>query len=148
MGLQTLATALEEFLKGAVLEKNRRALQRGFDELILSERKEGKPPVAAKKTSPKSSGISFQSRYPAAWASGAKPLILPTGEWRSLAPLLDPKTCRQCGWCSVYCPLGCMKPGDDGYFHPDLNYCKGCGICAHECPAQAIRMVAEEVSES
>jgi Pyruvate/2-oxoacid:ferredoxin oxidoreductase delta subunit len=26
----------------------------------------------------------------------------------------------------------------------DYDYCKGCGICAQECPAKAIRMVAEQ----
>ncbi|NIO07336.1 MAG: pyruvate synthase subunit PorD, partial [Deltaproteobacteria bacterium] len=33
---------------------------------------------------------------------------------------------------------------EDGYFEPDLFYCKGCGICATECPKDAITMVEEE----
>jgi pyruvate ferredoxin oxidoreductase delta subunit len=37
-----------------------------------------------------------------------------------------------------------MKLGEDGYYHPDLTYCKGCGVCVNECPAQALRMTAEE----
>jgi pyruvate ferredoxin oxidoreductase gamma subunit len=151
VGVRTLLTAMGDFLKGDVLARNGRALQRGFEECRVQDR-EGKEraPKSAKKIPVKSlsSGIPFQSRYPAAWADGSKPLTLPTGEWRSVAPFLDPKPCRQCGWCSVSCPLGCMKPGEDGYFHPDLNYCKGCGICARECPAHAIRLAAEEVSES
>ncbi len=150
--LETLLKAIEDFLKGEVLAKNKRALRRGFDECRIQDRKEEKikPPLPEKKRSLKSprEAVPFQSPYPAAWADAAKMLTLPTGEWRSMAPLLDAKTCRQCGWCSISCPLGCLKPGEDGYFHPDLNYCKGCGICARECPAHAIRMAAEEVSES
>jgi pyruvate ferredoxin oxidoreductase delta subunit len=39
-----------------------------------------------------------------------------------------------------------MKLSDDGYYHPDLEYCKGCGVCAAECPAHAIKMAEEEVA--
>ncbi len=149
----TLLTAIEDFLKGDVLARNRRALQRGFDECRIRDRQEEKvkaAPPAKRRSVVKSprAAIPFQSPYPAAWADAAKMLVLPTGEWRSLAPSLDYRTCRQCGWCSISCPLGCLKPGEDGYFHPDLNYCKGCGVCARECPASAIRMTAEEVSET
>jgi pyruvate ferredoxin oxidoreductase delta subunit len=32
----------------------------------------------------------------------------------------------------------------EGFFVPDLDYCKGCSVCAHECPHMAITMVLEE----
>jgi len=147
--LDTLIYAIEEFLKGDMLVRNKRALQRGFHEVAI-KRQEKDRVFNDEITNPTpndnfSAAVPFQSPYESAWAEVQKLVTVRTGEWRFIAPVLDKKTCRQCGWCSLYCPLGCMKPGEDGYFYPDLNYCKGCGICAYECPAQAIRMVMEEV---
>jgi 2-oxoacid:acceptor oxidoreductase gamma subunit (pyruvate/2-ketoisovalerate family)/2-oxoacid:acceptor oxidoreductase delta subunit (pyruvate/2-ketoisovalerate family) len=147
--LDTVTCALQEFLKGNILVKNTRALQRGFEAVKVQVFKRGKEsiPEPASKAPDRSVSrtIPFQSRYESGWADASKLLTVRTGEWRFMAPLLDRKTCRQCGWCSIYCPLGCMKLQKDGYFLPDLNYCKGCGICAYECPAHAIRMAMEEV---
>ena len=36
-----------------------------------------------------------------------------------------------------------ILPKDDGYFEPNLYYCKGCGICSHECPKDVITMIEE-----
>jgi 2-oxoacid:acceptor oxidoreductase delta subunit (pyruvate/2-ketoisovalerate family) len=89
--------------------------------------------------------ICFESEYESAWQDTSKDMItVKTGEWRSKRPQLIKEVCRQCGNCYVYCPLGCYDYGEDGYFHPDLDYCKGCGVCAYECPAHAIKMVTEE----
>ena len=90
--------------------------------------------------------IQYQSKYESAWQDTREHLInIKTGEWRSQRPQLAKATCRQCGICYLYCPVGCIESGEDGYFHPDMNYCKGCGICAYECPAHAITMVEEEL---
>lgn len=67
-----------------------------------------------------------------------------TGDWRSLTPVFDYKKCNKCGLCFIYCPEGCIKPIEDGYFKEDVFYCKGCGICAKECPKDAIKMVEVE----
>lgn len=32
----------------------------------------------------------------------------------------------------------------NGYFEPNLDYCKGCGVCSQVCPADAILMIAEK----
>jgi len=152
VGLDTLARAMEEFLRGDMLARNRRALQRGFQEVIVKPYERGEASTNQIMENPSkgriSTAIPFQSPYESAWADASRMITVPTGEWRFLAPVVDQKTCRQCGWCSLYCPLGCMKPGEDGYFHPDPIYCKGCGICAYECPAQAIQMVPEEVDRN
>ena len=148
--LDAVNSALQEFLKGSILAKNRRAVQRGFQEATVQtfpKRKESNPETVPE--TPVRSAlrtIPFQIRYESAWADASKLLTVRTGEWRFTAPLLDRKACRQCGWCSIYCPLGCIKLREDGYFLADLNYCKGCGICAHECPAHAIQMVTDEVN--
>jgi pyruvate ferredoxin oxidoreductase delta subunit len=46
--------------------------------------------------------------------------------------------------CFLFCPEGCIKQTEEGYFEADLYYCKGCGICAEECPKKAIMMQEEK----
>jgi 2-oxoacid:acceptor oxidoreductase gamma subunit (pyruvate/2-ketoisovalerate family)/2-oxoacid:acceptor oxidoreductase delta subunit (pyruvate/2-ketoisovalerate family) len=147
--LDALSSAMEELLKGDGLARNKRSMERGFREVKV---KSLTPVTASKKAAtiepPRRDGpasIPFQSPFESPWVDAHKMLTIPTGDWRFRVPVLDKETCRQCGWCQISCPLGCLRPGADGYFHPDLTYCKGCGICAHECPAYAIRMMTEEV---
>jgi 2-oxoacid:acceptor oxidoreductase gamma subunit (pyruvate/2-ketoisovalerate family)/2-oxoacid:acceptor oxidoreductase delta subunit (pyruvate/2-ketoisovalerate family) len=148
--LDALSRAMEGFLKGDVLARNKRSMERGFHEVkvrslvpVAPDRKAAtKPPLPS--AGPQS--IPFESKFESPWADAQKMLTVLTGDWRFQVPVLDKGTCRQCGWCQISCPLGCLKAGTDGYFHPDRVYCKGCGICAHECPAYAIRMVPEEVA--
>jgi len=149
VSLETLSCAMEEFLKGEVLAGNKRSMQRGFHEVKIKSLMQ---PGASQRDltdqagrSDLASSIPFQSKYESAWADAHKMLTIHTGDWRFQVPVLNKETCRQCGWCQISCPPGCMQLGTDGYFHPDLTYCKGCGVCAHECPAYAIRMMPEEV---
>jgi len=67
-----------------------------------------------------------------------------TGDWKSQRPLLEKAKCNKCGLCFIYCPEGCIRPDEEGYFIADLTFCKGCGICARECPKKAIMMAVEE----
>jgi pyruvate ferredoxin oxidoreductase gamma subunit len=67
-----------------------------------------------------------------------------TGDWRSQHPVFDYDKCNKCGLCYIYCPEGCIKPIEDGFFTADLFYCKGCGICCTECPKDAITMIEEQ----
>jgi pyruvate ferredoxin oxidoreductase delta subunit len=67
-----------------------------------------------------------------------------TGDWKSQRPVLDKAKCNKCGLCFIYCPEGCIRPDEEGYFIADLTFCKGCGICAKECPKKAITMMVEE----
>ena len=69
--------------------------------------------------------------------------IYRTGDWRSQKPEYDFGRCIKCGVCQLYCPEGCVKQNEDGYFEADLYYCKGCGICARECPVWVISMKEE-----
>ena len=67
-----------------------------------------------------------------------------TGGWRSQRPNTDTKKCIKCGMCYLFCPEGCIKQDENGYFLADLYHCKGCGICAKECWPKAISMSEEE----
>ena len=67
-----------------------------------------------------------------------------TGDWRSERPIVDEEKCNKCGLCWLYCPEGAMKLLEDGYYEPDLFYCKGCGICANVCKREAITIIEEE----
>jgi pyruvate ferredoxin oxidoreductase gamma subunit len=67
-----------------------------------------------------------------------------TGDWKSAHPVWNNQRCIKCGICYLFCPEGCVREKQDGYFEADLYYCKGCGICARECWTEAINMVEEE----
>jgi pyruvate ferredoxin oxidoreductase delta subunit len=67
-----------------------------------------------------------------------------TGDWRSQRTTYDFTKCIKCGLCQIYCPEGCIRQNEDGYFEANAFYCKGCGICSRECPTGVITMVAEE----
>ncbi len=67
-----------------------------------------------------------------------------TGDWRTQRPTYEHSRCIKCGLCAIFCPEGCIEPGEEGFFEANLFYCKGCGICARECWTKAITMVEEE----
>ncbi len=69
-----------------------------------------------------------------------------TGDWKTLAPVVDKNRCIKCGTCYIFCPEYAYEKDEYGYFNPNYDYCKGCGICAVECPASCITM-EEEVKE-
>ena len=66
-----------------------------------------------------------------------------TGSWKAQHPVWDDAKCIKCGLCYIFCPEGCVRETENGFFRGDLDYCKGCGICAHECWPGAITMVQE-----
>lgn len=88
--------------------------------------------------------INFRSSFEGPWADPKTIHILPTGEWRVQRPVTKAEKCSRCGWCYIFCPVGCIEE-KGGYFAANLDYCKGCSICARECPSDAIMMVREEV---
>ena len=145
--LDDLKKALSMYFSGNVLTKNIRSLERGFNEVKITHF-EKEEIIKEETTSQVSSTINYPNNttFESAWSDVDEKLVtVHSGEWRYRRPELDKHACRLCGWCSIYCPVGCMKLGEDGYYHPDLDFCKGCGVCVNECPAHAIKMKAEEV---
>jgi 2-oxoacid:acceptor oxidoreductase delta subunit (pyruvate/2-ketoisovalerate family) len=80
--------------------------------------------------------------YEGSWQDVTCLYARPTGTWRDRTPVINSIKCCQCGWCSIYCPAGCVVEKEE-CFEPDLKYCKGCGVCARECPVSAIQMVVK-----
>lgn len=145
--LADLKPALGLYFNGSVLEKNLRSLERGYAEVEIS-RFAPAAATAEVRSFDENATIKpprFTSQFEAAWDDVDQRLVTAqTGAWRYRQPQPNQTACRLCGWCSIYCPAGSMKLGEDGYYHPDLRYCKGCGICSSQCPARAILMKAEE----
>ncbi|MFH1652084.1 MAG: 4Fe-4S binding protein [Chloroflexota bacterium] len=82
-------------------------------------------------------------KYERAWFTPGEVLGKPVADWRYNHPVTNQEKCSNCGWCTIYCPTGCIKE-ENGRVVRVLTYCKGCGICAKECAVGAIKMVAEE----
>jgi 2-oxoacid:acceptor oxidoreductase gamma subunit (pyruvate/2-ketoisovalerate family)/2-oxoacid:acceptor oxidoreductase delta subunit (pyruvate/2-ketoisovalerate family) len=146
--LADLKESLSLYFKGNVLAKNLLSLERGYEAVeILSfpQGPEAADERAARKPSTTVKAPPMLSSFNSPWVDVDKKLLtVRTGEWRYERPELNKAACRLCGWCSIYCPVGCLTTGEDRYYHPNLDYCKGCGVCASECPAEAIRMCPEE----
>ena len=68
---------------------------------------------------------------------------VPTGLWRTLRPVIDPKRCNRCWWvCSSFCPDGAISVRQG---RPEIDYahCKGCLVCLAQCPPHAIEALPE-----
>lgn len=52
---------------------------------------------------------------------------------------IDAEKCVKCGLCQPYCPMGCIKAGEDAMYI-ELEECVECGICERNanCPTKAI----------
>ena len=73
--------------------------------------------------------------------SSTSTLVIKTGGWRSVRPVIDTEKCVSCMICWKFCPDFCISPEEKPVIN--LDYCKGCGICAEECPTGAITLVEE-----
>jgi len=75
----------------------------------------------------------------------ATSVLVPTGLWRTMRPVVDYEHCKRCAWiCSTLCPDSVIRVNPDGYPEIDYEHCKGCLICMTSCPSHAIRAVPEE----
>ena len=134
-------SCLDLYFKGAALEKNRRCVERGYQEvkkIIWESAQTGKDKIgrAQKPFRP----VSSESP----WTRPGRLRDMKVGDWRYQRPVKNDAQCCGCGWCFLLCPTGCVV-NDHGDFKPNLDYCKGCGICAEECPIKAITMVREGI---
>ena len=117
--IENVEAALELFFSGKMLEKNIRSMRRGYAEVKIQRYETSHSSEIAETTkviAPTVKMPQFTSDFEAAWADVDKKfLTVKTGEWRFQQPTLDKDSCRLCGWCTIYCPAGCIKLGPDGY---------------------------------
>jgi pyruvate ferredoxin oxidoreductase gamma subunit len=147
--LADLQEAMSLYFQGKVLAKNLQCMQRGYESVEITAFPQNagmhEASVSSRKPSTTVKAPPMVTPFDSPWVDVGKKLItVQTGEWRYQRPEVNKAACRLCGWCSLYCPVGCMTAGEDHYYHPNLEYCKGCGVCASECPAMAISMRPEE----
>lgn len=136
--LESLERPLKERF-GARAASNMEACRKSFKETVIG-RTYKKTNSSVSKSADKL--ISWKDILPGAViveAGNAKSYR--TGDWRSSSPVYDYNKCNRCGLCFIYCPEGCIRPLENGYFEANMYYCKGCGICAKECPKSAITMI-------
>jgi pyruvate ferredoxin oxidoreductase gamma subunit len=141
IGLESLSEPIKERF-GARAEANIESCHRAFKETEIAS-----PEVVARKRQaiPAEVFPSWRELLPGCVITepgNAK--AYRTGDWKSSHPVWNNQKCIKCGICYLFCPEGCIREKQDGYFEADLYYCKGCGICARECWTQAITMVEEE----
>jgi len=142
IGLESLEEPITERF-GARAKANIEACRRAFEETVIA-----KPEGAVQKRQraiPAEVLPSWRELLPGCVVTepgNAK--AYRTGDWKSAYPVWNNQKCIKCGICYLFCPEGCIREQQDGYFEANLYYCKGCGICARECWTEAITMAEEE----
>lgn len=77
--------------------------------------------------------------------AGTTSVLVRTGLWRTMRPVIDLERCRKCTWvCGSYCPDGVINVNEESYPEIDYEHCKGCMICVAQCPTHAISAIAED----
>ncbi|WP_157821315.1 2-oxoacid:acceptor oxidoreductase family protein [Mariprofundus ferrinatatus] len=81
--------------------------------------------------------------------AGATSVLVNTGLWRTMRPMIDPEQCKRCWWiCSSFCPDGVINVSELGEPQIDYDHCKGCLVCLAQCPSHAISAIAESTAKS
>ena len=74
----------------------------------------------------------------------ATSVLVETGDWRVMMPVLLEDKCTQCLLCVPFCPDSSIPVVEGKRTDFDYVHCKGCGVCVKACPFNAIDFVKEE----
>jgi len=75
-------------------------------------------------------------------------VLVRTGLWRTMRPVIDRERCRKCWWvCSTFCPDGAIAVNATHEPVIDYDHCKGCMICVAQCPPHAIEAIPERSAD-
>ncbi len=153
-GILHLATVIKDIEKKfskkfreRIVQGNIRAINRAFEEVVISESGDVSGGVKA-----------FQAEKKKGWREIPEGgLILDagnavnynTGSWKTYKPVWYDEKCTQCFLCWIMCPDDAMLTKDGKVIGIDYEHCKGCTICAAVCPpkANAIEMVLDEKTD-
>lgn len=144
VSLESALRAMRENLPPNFQKTSLMGAQRGYDEATVYEyevEKVEKARIPLWEKRPLSCKTPEKPPHEAPWGNYEDHyIILPTGTWKVVRPVVNTESCIKCGICATFCPVQCIRADADGYYFADLEYCKGCGVCAHECPKKAISM--------
>jgi len=81
--------------------------------------------------------------------TAATSVMVKTGLWRTMRPVIDYARCNRCWWvCSTFCPDSAIRVDTQGIPEIDYDHCKGCLICVSKCPPHAIEAIPEHVAQT
>jgi len=105
---------------------------------------EGEVPVADSYQRPAWIELPFENAGISAPAihGAATSVLVKTGLWRTMRPVINYNLCHRCWACSALCPDGAVEI-TDGEPHIDYDHCKGCLICVSQCPYHAMLALPE-----
>jgi len=76
--------------------------------------------------------------------AGVTSVLVKTGLWRTMRPVIDRARCKGCWWvCCTLCPDGVIRADEEGRPQIDYEHCKGCMVCLSQCPNRAIDAIPE-----
>jgi pyruvate ferredoxin oxidoreductase gamma subunit len=81
--------------------------------------------------------------------AAANSVLVKTGLWRTMRPVIDYSHCKHCWWiCSSFCPDSAIAVDAAGTPAIDYDHCKGCMICVAKCPPHAIEAIPEHTAQT
>jgi pyruvate ferredoxin oxidoreductase gamma subunit len=152
IGRANLEAAMREELSGlsdAVIGDNLARCLGAFDALADAEGcvREREEPDAGDLAAPDWVTLDLEdtTRSAPAIHAAATSVMIKTGLWRTMRPIIDYDLCKRCNWvCGSFCPDSAIAVDDEGYPRIDYDHCKGCMICLAQCPPHAIHAIPEK----
>ena len=147
ISFDSILSAIREELPSAFVKTSVTGAQRGHDEAQIYDYDVVPHEINHTprwENAPMSCKLPPVPKYEAPWGDFKDHyMVVDTGAWRSVRPVIDKTSCVKCGICATFCPLQCLSKDDHGFYEVRLDFCKGCGVCAHECPRRCIAMKLE-----
>ncbi len=149
-----LIAALNEelaHLPDEVIKKNRDIALGVFDDMatLTGLVKQSGRDIASDYVKPGWIDLPFETAEVSSLAihAGATSVMVRTGLWRTMRPVINYEKCSGCWWiCSTYCPDGTINVRADGFPEIDYEHCKGCLVCVAQCPPHAIESISEQLA--
>jgi len=146
--LADLETKFRKKLPDRVVQGNLKAVQRAFDETVLSDSGETNGTVRKESADEAKKGWKDIPIGGLILEAGNADSYK-TGDWKTYRPIHSTEKCTNCLLCWIHCPDSAILVEDGKVIGIDLEHCKGCGLCESICPPKvhAIDMVLDSETE-